>query len=418
MTGRTCRLAVLASHPIQYFTPLYRRLAARQGLRVEVMYYRNFGVTPTFDRQFGRAIEWDTDQLSGYSYRFLRNISPIRDTFNPLHAINPAAFLRLLRGYDAVWVNGYTYPSNWFAVAAAAVRHMPVLFRSDMRLGLRAERRWYDPVRDRIVQWWVRRADALLYVGRMNREAYLAYGARPDQLFFTPFSVDVDAHTTAGRAPRDTKNAWRDAFGIPRHVPVVLFAGKLTGRKHPEALIHACRVDAMRDARVHIVFAGSGPEEDALRASAREAGMTNVSFLGFVNQRTLPRVYALADIFVLPADAEPWGLALNEAMAAGAAPIVTAEVGAAADLITDGETGYVVRPRDWKTLGERLARLVHDEKLRAHIATAAMHRASRYNFDATVDGVVSALAALGLHGRPANDRDGSERRERSSSVGV
>ena len=42
--SHTCRLAILASHPIQYFTPIYRRLAQRPGLDVEVMYYRDFGV--------------------------------------------------------------------------------------------------------------------------------------------------------------------------------------------------------------------------------------------------------------------------------------------------------------------------------------------------------------------------------------
>jgi glycosyltransferase involved in cell wall biosynthesis len=418
MIGRPARVAVLASHPIQYFTPLYRRLAARPGLAIDVMYYRKFGVTPTFDRQFARTIEWDTDQLSGYSYRFLRNISPIRDTFNPLHAINPGAFVHLLRGYDAVWVNGYAYPSNWFALAAATLRDIPILFRSDMRLGLRGGAQWYDSIRDRIVRGWVQRANALLYVGTMNRDAYVAYGARPEQLFFAPYSVDVDVHRAAAGASPATKDAWRDELGLPRNVPIVLFAGKLTGRKHPEALIHACRIDAMRDRTLHLVFAGSGPEEGALRAAARETGMTNVSFLGFVNQSVLPRVYALADVFVLAAEGEPWGLALNEAMAAGAAPVVTTDVGAAADLIVEGETGYVVRPGDWDAVGARIARLLQDGELRRSVATAAMQRSSAYNFDATVDGIVSALAALGVQGAGGYESDAVRRRERAPSVGA
>jgi glycosyltransferase involved in cell wall biosynthesis len=268
------------------------------------------------------------------------------------------------------------------------------------------------------VKWWVQHADALLYVGRMNRDAYLAYGARSDRLFFTPFSVDVDTHAAAARASRDTKDAWRDELGLPRNVPIVLFAGKLTSRKHPEALLHAFRVGGLRSMSAHVVFAGSGPEEGAIRTRAREAGMTNVSFLGFVNQRALPRVYALADVFVLPADAEPWGLALNEAMAAGVAPVVTDGIGAAADLIADGETGYVVISRDWDALGDRIARLLRDEELRRRIATAAMRRSSAYNFDATVDGIVSALAALGLHGSRANRSDANRRRAHASSVGV
>jgi glycosyltransferase involved in cell wall biosynthesis len=392
-----CRLAILASHPIQYFTPLYRRLASRPGIAVEVMYFRNFGVTAQYDRQFAREICWDTDQLSGYNYRFLRNLSPIHDTFNPLHAINPGAFTRLLTGYDALWVNGYMYPSNWLAVAAAKLSGIRVLFRSEFRLGLRVQQKWYDPVRERIVRWWIRRADALLYIGRQNREAYLSFGAATEQLFSAPYSVDTDVLAQAGHASEGTKNSWRREFGLPLDVPLILFAGKLTERKHPEALLHDSCIRAIRDQRAHIVYAGSGPVEASLRERAREAGMTNVSFLGFINQSALPRLYGLAEIFVLPSEAEPYGLALNEAMSAGAAPIATTEVGAVADLITDAETGYIIKPRDWDALGDRIADLLGDAELRRRIATAAMKRSNAYTFDVTVEGILSALAALGLY---------------------
>jgi glycosyltransferase involved in cell wall biosynthesis len=397
VNDRPCRLAILASHPIQYFTPLYRRLAARPGLSVDVMYYRDFGVRPRFDRQFGRKIQWDTDQLSGYRHRFLWNASPITDTFNPLHALNPGAFVRLLRGYDAVWLNGYTYPSNWLALAAAALRGTRVLLRSELRADMRNREGGAAALRDRIVRWWVRRADALLYIGRLNRDAYLVYGARPNQLFPAPYSVDVDLLRAASRESPATKQSWRREFGLPQDRPLILFAGKLTERKHPEALLHAIRTDAMKGVPVHLVYAGSGPLEANLHAMAADAGITNVSMLGFVNQSALPRLYALADIFVFPSENEPYGLALNEAMAAGAAPVATTEIGAAADLITDGVSGFLFPARDWTALGQSIARLLGDAVLRARVANAAVERASAASFDATVEGIISALSALGVY---------------------
>ena len=90
----SCRLAILASHPIQYFTPVYRRLARVPGLDVEVWYCRDFGARPRYDQQFDRIVQWDVDQLGGYRHKFLFNVSPISNTFNPLHAINPAALPR------------------------------------------------------------------------------------------------------------------------------------------------------------------------------------------------------------------------------------------------------------------------------------------------------------------------------------
>jgi len=403
VNDRPCRLAILASHPIQYFTPLYRRLAARPGLSVDVMFYRDFGVRPRFDRQFGRAIQWDTDQLSGYRHRFLWNASPIKDTFNPLHALNPGAFMRLLGGYDAVWLNGYTYPSNWLALAAATLRGTRVLLRSELRADMQSRVGGATGLRDRIVRWWVRRADALLYIGRLNRDAYLAYGARPEQLFLAPYSVDVDLLRAAGQESPAMKQSWRREFGLPDDVPLVLFAGKLTERKHPEGLLHAVRTDAMKGVPAHLVYAGSGPLEGDLRALAADSGIANISMLGFVNQSALPRLYALADVFVFPSENEPYGLALNEAMAAGAAPVATTDVGAAADLITEGVSGFLFPPRNWIALGQSIARLLGDPALRARVAAAAVERASASSFDATVDGIMAALSALGVYHSAVRD---------------
>jgi glycosyltransferase involved in cell wall biosynthesis len=390
-----CRLAVLASHPIQYFTPLYRRLAGHPQIDIEVWFCRDFGVRRTYDKQFGQAIQWDTDLLAGYPYRFLRNLSPIRDTFNPLHAVNPGAFFRLLAGFDAVWMNGYAYPSNWFAAGAARLRKTRILWRSDMRLDPARSHRRTDWLRDRVIRHWIRASDALLYIGQANKAAYIAYGASPQQLFFAPFSVDVDRIEAVCRASAGDRGALRRKWGVPATAQVALFVGKLLPRKHPEALLQLARQSSGL-ADLHIVFAGSGPMEGSLRAEAQRAGIANVSFLGFVNQEQLPEVYALADLFVFPSEGEPWGLVLNEAMAAGLVPVVAENVGAAPDLITPGETGFTFPDRDWQTMSDVVLRLLRDAGERARVAAQAQARARQYSYDATVRGIAGALESLGV----------------------
>ena len=397
--SRTCRLAILASHPIQYFTPIYRRLAQRPGLDVEVMYYRDFGVRPQFDRQFAREILWDTDQLAGYRHRFLLNVSPISDTFNPLHAVNPSAFTRMLRGYDALWVNGYVYPSNWLAAMAAKLRGTKLLLRSDLRLYRRKQPRWYHGLRDLIVRGWVRAADAILYVGRANREAYEHYGARPHQLFFTPHSVDVDAIEHTADAARRDRAALRSRLGLPVDAVIVQFIGKLTAQKHVDRLIPLAK--HLEHTRGHLMIAGSGPLETALKESAVAQGVTNITFLGFINQSSIADAYAAGDIFVLPSEGEAWGLAVNEAMAAGVVPVISSEVGAAPDLITQGETGFVFPFGDWAAMTDHVARLVGDGPLRDRLTVAARERVRRYGYDAAVQGIVECLEALGVYRVPA-----------------
>ncbi len=403
---RACRLAILASHPIQYFTPIYRRLAERPGLDVDVMYYRDFGVRAQFDRQFAREIVWDTDQLSGYSYRFLRNVSPITDTFNPLHAINPGAFTRVLRGYDALWVNGYVYPSNWLAAIAGKLRGTKLLLRSDLRLYGRKRRRWYHAPRDVVLRAWIRAADAILYVGEANREAYEYYGAKPQQLFFTPHSVDVDAISRVAGAARQNLAALRAQWGLPADAVIVQFIGKLTAQKHVDRMLDLAK--ELEQTRAHIMIAGSGPLEDGLRASAAERGLRNVTFTGFVNQARIAEVYAAGDIFVLPSEGEAWGLAVNEAMAASVVPVISSEVGAAADLITQGETGFVFPFGDWAAMTDQVARLVREEPLRREMAKAARARVERYDYGAAVDGIIECLTALGVYQTPAPTRPARE----------
>ena len=391
---RDARLVVVASHPIQYFTPIYQRLARIHGLQLDVLFCRDFGVAPRYDKQFGRVVCWDTDLLSGYPHRFLRNISPITDTFNPLHAVNPSVVAHVLRDCDAVWVNGYAYPTNWLAAAAARLRRVPILYRSDMRLRPDRPAGRLDTVREGVIRAWIGRSDALLYIGEANREAYLAYGAREDQLHFTPYSVDVErirrVASAAGGA-RELRLKW----GVDPDATVILAVAKLIDIKHPEALLHVLGEAAGRS-RLHAVFAGSGPLEQALRAEAARRGLTNVTFLGFVNQQALPEVYALADIFVMPSEQEQWGLVLNEAMAGGLVSVVSDDVGAARDLVSDGETGFMFPSRDWDALARHVLRLAGDGGLRVRMGKAARVRAARYSYEATVEGIVRALRHLNV----------------------
>ena len=397
-----CRLAVMASHPVQYFTPLYKRLAVLPGLELDVFFYRDYGVRARFDRQFGRSVRWDTDQLSGYRHRFLFNISPISDTFNPLHAFNPGAFTRLLRGYDAVWMNGYTYPSNWLGLAAASLRNTALLLRSELWLEPTRTSKRLDPLRDRVIRWWVRHADALLYIGEANREAYVAYGAREQQLFFAPYSVDVDAIGLAVRDSAHARRVLRRQWGVPPEAVIALYVGKFTSRKHPEMLLHLLDASA-RASRLHVVFAGSGPLENALKERVAQLAPGRATFLGFVNQSALPQVYAAADLFVMPSDREPWGLVLNEAMVAGLPPVACDAVGAARDLIVEGITGFTFPVGDWRLMTHHVDRLAEDAALRRRVGDAAMSRAKAYSYDATVAGIVEALRRVGRYARTASE---------------
>ena len=133
----------------------------------------------------------------------------------------------------------------------------------------------------------------------------------------------------------------RGRYHVATDQPCVLYAAKFTRRKRPgDLLAAALRLRGMTDVPFAVVMAGSGELEAVLVTTAKQHRLDNVVFTGFINQSDLPALYSASDIFVLPSQDEPWGLAINEAMCAGLPVIVSREVGCAFDLVTDGENGF------------------------------------------------------------------------------
>ena len=108
-------------------------------------------------------------------------------------------------------------------------------------------------------------------------------------------------------------------------------------------------------------------------------------------QRDLPAFYAVADVFVLPSEDEPWGLAINEAMACGVPVVTTHEVGAAADLVTDGETGYTYRTGDAAGLANVLEMVLTNGEKRSVLRDNCQQRMASWSYAETVRGIEDAL---------------------------
>lgn len=69
------KLAIITSHPIQYYAPWFRYLASAGDLQIKVFYLWNFGVTQQIDTGFQQALQWDIPLLDGYKYEFVPNVS-------------------------------------------------------------------------------------------------------------------------------------------------------------------------------------------------------------------------------------------------------------------------------------------------------------------------------------------------------
>jgi glycosyltransferase involved in cell wall biosynthesis len=168
--------------------------------------------------------------------------------------------------------------------------------------------------------------DALCAVGSRAHRRLVDAGVREEHISLSPYTIDVDRFASTRRL---TRHDARARVGVPEGMPVVLFAGKLTERKRPIDVVRAMR---MLDEPARLVVAGDGPLRDRLFSEARHAHIATTD-LGFVNQSSIPYVYRAADVLALPSAWEPWGLAINEAMACGTPAVCSAEVSAGDDLV-------------------------------------------------------------------------------------
>ncbi len=114
--------------------------------------------------------------------------------------------------------------------------------------------------------------------------------------------------------------------------------GRLAPEKNYVLLIRALAL--CRDVSLTII--GEGPQRQELQKLAQDLS-TSVQFLGMVENRRLPEIYARADVFVLPSRYEGNPKALVEAMACGL-PVLGTNVRGIASIVKDGETGVLVEP--------------------------------------------------------------------------
>lgn len=386
------RLAIVLSHPVQYYSPWFQWLAARTRLEFRVFYLWQFGVTAQHDPQFGKTIRWDVDLLSGYESEFVPNAArdPGTHHFNGLD--NPTLPARLAAwAPDAILFFGYNWRSHLRALVWARRRGIPALLRGDSHLLGRGAPAW---PRRLLLRLLFRQFAAFATVGQANRAYYRAFGVPERKLFFAPHAVDATRFNAGDAATRATAARLRTDLGLDGK-RVLLFAGKLHERKQPLALLQAFQAVAPRSSA--LVFVGDGPERARLEAAARERRDREVRFLPFANQSEMPARYLIGNLFALPSRGfyETWGLAVNEAMHLGLPCLVSDLVGCQQDLVTPGETGWVFPADDHAALATTLDRAlrVSDAEL-DRLGAAARARVSRYTYEQTTAGLLAALASL------------------------
>ena len=336
------------------------------------------GVARTIDQIRARGVEGFEIDVVGTDGNVDRRLSAVADVAIPFYPglrvgvpSLPCLVETLADGaYDAVHLT-VPGPAGVAAALVARALDVPVVGSYHTELAAYAELRSGDP---RLA------AGATMGLGAF-------YGAC--DLVLSP-SASADASLRdLGVAPQVVAR-WGRGVDLARFGPehrvegslpgevTVLYAGRVTREKGADLLAQAFLAARERDPRLHLVVAGGGPEEGALREQLGD----HVTLLGWLAGDALSRAYASADLFVFPSRTDTFGQVVLEAQASGLAVVAIGE-GGPLDLIRDAVNGRLCPPRA-DALAGVMAELAGAPEHRARLAQAGLAAAGARTWEGSL----------------------------------
>jgi glycosyltransferase involved in cell wall biosynthesis len=215
-----------------------------------------------------------------------------------------------------------------------------------------------------IEKFLAQRTHFLIAVGNQVRDDLLEVGIGSAEKFRTFFPGLPAPHTP-------TKEECRRELGLDPETTYCTFVGRLTQIKRPDRLLDIAQQMSKSGASLQFLIAGEGDLFEASKARVLREDLP-VTFLGWRNDIDL--IFAASDIAILTSDNEGIPLTLIQAAQAGL-PIVAPRVGSIADIVIDGENGFLTPPNAAE-MCEPLARLVRDSTLRKNLGVSGKSRAT------------------------------------------
>jgi glycosyltransferase involved in cell wall biosynthesis len=382
-------LYILQSHPIQYFSPLFKKLSSEIDAEIKVLYCHNTVSKGYSDKEFGVKIKWDTPLLEGFSYGFLRNYSPVGGTDNKfVNQINFGIVREILKNKpDVLLIHGWAYFTIWLAVFASLFTKTKIWLKCETPLN-------QELLKSKLIRFaksfllrnlFFKFIHKFLYIGDQNKQFYEYHKIKPNKLFFSPYSVDNDFFHSEFIKLKAQKTEIKNELKISEKDIVILFSGKLINKKRPFDLLEAFYKMNLPNSK--LIFLGDGELKSELSRKVSDYQLDEkVIFTGFVNQSEISKYYLVADVFVLPSSiGETWGLVVNEAMNFGLPVIVSDVPGSAYDLVQEGQNGFVFPVGNVDYLSEKLLEICSSQRMRNDFGKASIEIIKKYSYSTIID---------------------------------
>lgn len=377
MQKRRCRVAVIWIDWYPYHVARFRGLASAPALRGGVVGVEMVGGVGVhkglkFREELPRDLAVET-LMPKASWLEANKLDLARRVWQKLNELDPEVVL--VPGY-------YTLPGIAAALWARVHGRRSVLM-TESTAGDH-KRSWWKELPKRLA---LRALFGWAVTGGRAHVSYLReLGFPADRIVGCYDVVDNDMFRSGAEQYR------LEAGTAPARSPYFLYVGRLAAEKNVLGLLESWNAYRQQGGLWPLVLCGDGPERATLEAAAgRTQYAADVHFPGLKTSRELLPFYAYAGCFVLPSTREPWGLVVNEAMAAGLPVIVSDRCGCAADLVHEGQNGFTFDPQDSVALTGHLLAL---SRMPDSARTAMGERSDAIVRDFSPQGFGEAIASI------------------------
>ena len=371
------KLAIITTHPIQYQTPLFKKLAKKLP-NLKVFFASRHGLSSKYiDPEFKKNIKWDigSRMLDGYKSEFSKNQNKNINQFS-LNFLNLEK--KLIKGnFDHILVLGWNNLFYINAILYALKYKIKLILRVETNLLLKI-----NPIKRLnkkiILKNLFKKINYFLAIGILNKNFLLNHNVPKKKIYPGPYFVDNNFFSKKIKKKSKSKKK------------IVLFVGKLIQRKNPFEFLNLAQM-FLKNKKIQFIMIGDGILKKECQKFINKRRLNNVSLIGFVNQTQLKKYYQKSDLLIVPSYYETWGLVINEAFASNIPVICSENCGASKDLILNGKTGFTYPTNELKILYTKTNKILKNKSLSNKLRTNISRKIKDYDVDISANSILKIL---------------------------
>ncbi|MGG3571834.1 glycosyltransferase family 4 protein [Bacillus gobiensis] len=310
----------------------------------------NISVYYTEENYIGRA--WNVSNVVGVKESSLPRINIVK---NKIYV--SIGMIKAIKENDLIVLGGYEKITYMFLSILAKLYKKKSFLLYD---GISPKRvnTSENKIKLRMKKIVVENSSAIFANGKSGKAYFVKKFNYPTHKIFNQFlTVDVEKIQDLSENREKLRKIYRDRLNIGNEKKVILYSGRLIKRKNVDKVITAIAELKNKDEIVFVVL-GDGEENNHISTLSKDLKVC-LRITGFIpDQEELFKHYFVGDVLILPSYNEPWGLVINEAMAASLPVIASDEVGASLDLVRNGENGYIVKAGNIEDLTDKIEKLL------------------------------------------------------------